>query len=168
MTEDIHWGDRMRSASRLVAAICAALLGATSMSGCGTTGAENAALLGKSLPRSHARLQIHREGIVGAAVPARILIDGREVASLGVGGSTVLDVPAGSRKIVVDSWSHTNAYTLTLPAKSGMLYTLEVSIRSEAMVAGMFGIIGTVAEAAANENGGTFQIRVVGSRPLHR
>jgi hypothetical protein len=106
---------------------------------------------------------------VGAAVPARVRIDGREVASIGVGGSTVLDVPAGSRKIVVDSWSHTNEYTLTLAAKPGMLYNLEISIRDEAFVAGMmFGIVGTMAEAAANPNGGNFQIKVVGSQPFSR
>lgn len=105
---------------------------------------------------------------MGAAVPARILIDGREVASLGVGGSTVLDVPAGPRKIVVDSWGHPNVYTLTLAAKPGTLYKLEVSVRSEAMVAGMFGLVGMMAEAAANENGGTFEIRVVDSKPLRR
>ena len=95
-------------------------------------------------------------------------IDGREVASLGVGGSTVLDVPAGARKIAVDSWSHPNAYTLNLPAKPGMLYTLEISVRSEAFVAGMFGLVGMMVEASANENGGNFQVRIVDSAPLRR
>ena len=158
----------MRSASRLVALCLAILASGTLISGCGTTGAENAALLDKALRPAHARLHIQREGFVGAALPARILIDGREVASLGVGGSTVLDVPAGTRKIVVDSWSHPNAYTLTLAAKAGTLYTLEVSIRDEAFVAGMFGIVGMMAEAAANENGGNFKIRVVDAKPLRR
>jgi hypothetical protein len=147
---------------------CAVLASGTLLSGCGTTGAENASLLERPLRPAQARLQIQREGIVGAAVPARILIDGREVASLGVGGSTVVDVAAGNRKIVVDSWSHPNAYTIKLAAKAGTLYTLEVAIRSEAMVAGMFGVIGMAAEAAANENGGTFQIRVLESKPLRR
>ncbi|MBO0763223.1 MAG: hypothetical protein J2P50_01320 [Hyphomicrobiaceae bacterium] len=101
--------------------------------------------------------------MLGAAVPARVTIDGREVASLGVGGSTVLDVPAGSRTIVVDSWSHPNAYKLTLSAKPGTFYTLEVSLRSEAVVAGMFGLVGMMVEASSNENGGNFQIRVVDS-----
>ena len=32
----------------------------------------------------------------------------------------------------------------------------------------MFGMIGMAAEAAANENGGTFQIRVLESKPLRR
>jgi hypothetical protein len=138
------------------------------MSGCGTTTSENASLLDKALHGSQARLKIHREGVVGAALAARVRIDGREVASLGVGGSTVVDVAAGSRKIVVDGWSYPNEYTLTLAAKPGMLYTLEVSIRSEAMVAGMFGLVGQMVEAAANENGGAFQIRVVESKPLRR
>src|SRR5262245_11649033 len=108
----------MRFAPRLVAIVCAVLASGTLVSGCSTTGAENAALLDQALRPAHARLHIQREGIVGAAVPARILIDGREVASIGVGGSTVLDVPAGARKIVVDSWSHPNAYTLNLAAKA--------------------------------------------------
>src|SRR5687768_7602498 len=113
----------MRSASRIVAMACAVLASGTLLSGCGTTGAENASLLKRPLRPAQARLQIQREGIVGAAVPARILIDGREVASLGVGGSTVVDVAAGNRKIVVDSWSHPNAYTIKLAAKAGTLYT---------------------------------------------
>jgi hypothetical protein len=52
-----------------------------------------------------------------------------------------------------------------LAAKPGTLYTLEVSIRSEAFVAGMFGLVGMMAEASANENGGNFQIRIVESVP---
>jgi hypothetical protein len=158
----------MWSASRFVAVLGAALLSGAVLSGCGTTGAENMALADKALARSHARLKIYREGMIGAALPARVFIDGREVASLGVGGSTMLDVPAGSHKLVVDSWSHPNAYALPLATKPGMLYTLEVSIRSEAFVAGMFGVVGMMAEASANENGGNFQIRLVESAPARR
>ena len=158
----------MRSGTRLAAVIGAALLGGAMLAGCGTTTAENTELLGKPLPRSQARLKIVRESIVGAAVPARVRIDGREVASIGAGGSTVLDVPAGKRKIVVDSWSHPNEYTLELSAKAGTLYTLEISIRGQAAVAGMFGLVGMMVEAAANENGGNSQIQVVDSKPIGR
>ena len=49
---------------------------------------------------------------------------------------------------------------MNLVAKPGMLYTLEVSVRTEAAVA-MFGLVGLFAEAAANENGGSFEIHVV-------
>jgi hypothetical protein len=80
----------------------------------------------------------------------------------------MLDVPAGTHRIVVDHWSHPNVYAITLDAKPGMLYTLEVSLRSEAAVAGMFGLVGMFAEAATNENGGTYQIRVVQTDPVKR
>jgi hypothetical protein len=158
----------MRPAAGLLAVACVALASGMAMSGCGTTTEENASLADRALPKSHARLKIYREGVLGAAVAASVRIDGREVASLGVGGSTILDIPAGSRKIVVGGWSHPNEYTMTLDAKSGTLYTLEVSVRSEAMVAGMFGIVGSIVEATANENGGTFQIRTVSADPLKR
>lgn len=138
------------------------------MSGCGTTTEENASLADRALPKSHARLKIYRESVLAAAVAANVRIDDRQVASLGVGGSTILDIPAGSHKIVVGGWSHPNEFAMTLAAKPGTLYTLEISVRSEAMVAGMFGIIGSVVEAAANENGGTFQIRTVSADPLGR
>lgn len=135
------------------------------LSGCGTTSTETGSLPDKALRGSHARLKIYREGILGAAVPVRVTIDGREVASIGVGGSTVVDVAAGTRKIVVDAWSHPNSYSMTLNARPGSHYTLEISARSEAVVAGAaFGLVGMMIEAAANENGGAFQIRVVDTK----
>jgi hypothetical protein len=87
-------------------------------------------------------------------------------ASNSRGGSTVLDVAAGSHDVVVDIWDHPNVYKLKLQAKPGMLYTLEVTARDQAVVAGMFGVAGMLAEAAANENGGVFQIRVVSEKPI--
>src|SRR5262245_18122487 len=97
--------------------MCAIVVAGTLLSGCGSTSAENAALASKPLAASKARLKIFRtDTIVAAAVAARVRVDGREVASLGAGGSTVLDVPAGARKIVVDAWGHPNAYAITLQA----------------------------------------------------
>jgi hypothetical protein len=46
-----------------------------------------------------------------------------------------------------------------------MLYTLEVSPRGEAVTAGMFGLVGMLAEASINKNGGTIQVRVVEAIP---
>jgi hypothetical protein len=160
-------GGEMRSATRLLAVACVALASGMAMPGCGTTTEDNASLADRALPKSHARLKIYRESVLGAAVAANVKIDNRDVASIGVGGSTILDIPAGSRKIVVGGWSHPNEYTMTLDARPGT-YTLEISVRSEAMVAGMFGIVGSMVEAAANENGGTFQIRTVSAEPLKR
>ena len=139
-------------------------LAAVLVSGCGSMDAENAALAQRTLKTSDARLKIFRaQSLLGGAAAARVRVDGREVANLGVGGSTMLDVRAGTHKIVVDHWAHPNVYTMKLDAKPGMLYTLEVSVRTEAAVAGMFGLVGVFAEAAANENGGSFEIHVVQS-----
>lgn len=155
---------------RVLKAMGAAALICALLSGCGTTTAENAALETSSLQASSARLKIYRTSDVIASGPAALVrIDGREVANLGIGGSTVLDIPAGKRKIVVDAFGALGAYTLTLPAKAGTLYTLEISPRSEAVVAGLlFGFIGSAIEAAtANENGGAnFQIRIVDEKPV--
>jgi hypothetical protein len=131
-------------------------------------GAENAALAQKTLQVSEARLKIYRtSNVIAAAGAASVKLDGREIANLGVGGSTMLDIPAGAHKIVVGHWAHPNVYAIALDAKPGMQYTLEVSPRTEAAVAGAaFGMIGMFAEAAANENGGTYEIRVVEAVPV--
>lgn len=155
---------------RVLKAMGAAALICALLSGCGTTTAENAALETSSLQASSARLKIYRTSDIIASGPAALVrIDGREVANLGIAGSTVLDIPAGQRKIVVDAFGALGAYTLTLPAKAGTLYTLEISPRSEAVVAGMlFGFVGSAIEAAtANENGGAnFQVRIVDEKPV--
>jgi hypothetical protein len=135
---------------------------------CGTTGAENAALLNQPLRKSDARIKIVRASeFVAGLRGARVKLDGKEIADLGGGGSTVLDVTAGSHEVMVDIWDHPNVYRLKLDAKPGMLYTLEITARAEAAVAGVaFGTVGILAEAAANENGGVFQIRVADVRPV--
>jgi hypothetical protein len=158
----------MSTWSRFFQTFCFMLLAGALIAGCGTTSDENASLAGKPLKAAHARLKIQRTSEVMAAMPsARVRVDGREISQLGVGGSIMLDVPAGSRKIVVDAFGHPNAYSMTLHAKPGMLYTLEVSPRTESVVAGaMFGLAGMLVEAAVNENGGTFQVRIVDAKPI--
>jgi hypothetical protein len=155
---------------RVLKAVSAAVLIGALASGCGTKTAENAALETSSLQASSARLKIYRTSDIIASGPAAVVrIDGREVASLGIGGSTVVDIPAGERKVVVDAFGALGAYTLPLHAKAGTLYTMEISPRSEAVVAGaLFGLVGSAIEAAtANENGGAnFQIRIVDEKPV--
>ena len=148
-------------------AVCVALLAAALVSACGTTTADNASLAQRPLQASQARLKIYRTNEFMAAGPAaRVKIDGREIANLGIGGSTILDVAAGSHNIVVETDGHPRVYAITLQTKPGMLYTLEVSPRSEAVMSGaVFGLVGMLAEASINENGGTFQVRVVDAKP---
>ncbi|MGA7326756.1 MAG: hypothetical protein WBX25_20255 [Rhodomicrobium sp.] len=96
---------------------------------------------------------------------ARVKLDDREIARLDSGSSTVLDVPAGTHEITVDSPMHPNVYTMNLDAQPGMIHTLEISLRAEAVVASAFGGATWLIEAAANKNGGTYQIRLVDTRP---
>jgi hypothetical protein len=157
----------MRIAQHCFGIICATVLAGALLSGCGSTVAVDAPLATGALQTSNARLKIFRaQTMLGAAVGARLSIDGREVANLGAGGSTLLDVPAGPHKLVVSAWGHPNEYAMTLDARPGTQYTLEISPRTEAAVAGAFGLVGMFAEAAANQNGGTYEIHVVEAKPI--
>ncbi len=148
---------------RLSRVFCVVLAACLLAGGCGTTSDETASVANKPLRGAHARLKIYRTNELLAAVPsARVKVDGREVAQLGVGGSVMVDVPAGSRQVVVDGFGAITAYTLTVNASAGKLYVLEISPRAEPVVAGIvFGLVGQMVEAASNPNGGTFQVRLV-------
>jgi hypothetical protein len=142
---------------------------AAGLTGCGSTNAENEALLTQPLQGKNARIKIVRaQAFAAMAREARVKIDGRQVAEIGTGGSTVLDVAAGTHEVSVDVWDHPNVYTMKLDAKAGVLYTLEITTRDEAVAAGMFGVAGMMAEAAANPNGGLYQIRLVSEKNVSR
>lgn len=150
----------LRASFRSVIAV--PLLCATfALAGCAAQGvAEHAELASKPLPRSQARLKIFRaeQGMAGA----RVKVDGKQVTELDGGGSTILDVGAGKHEIIVDNWQHPNVYKLDVEAKPGTMYVFEITVREEAQVAGaLFGLAGMLVEAAANENGGVWQIRLV-------
>ncbi len=159
----------MRPALRK-ALVCVVVAASVLASGCGTTAGESTPQAGTKLHGPKAQLKIYRtQEFITSGVAADIRVDGRKIASLGIGGSILLDVPAGSRKIVVDGWGHPNSYSMTLHAKAGMSYVLEVSPRSEPVAAGiLFGLVGAVVEAVVNENDGPFQIRVAETKPLRR
>ena len=128
----------------------------------GTTTVENASLLNQPLQAKTSRIKIVRAGTFIASLrDARIKMDGREIASLSNGAATVRDIPAGNHEFSVDVWDHPNIFKINVNIKPGMLYTLEVQPRDEAIAAGMFGAAGMLAEAASNPNGGLFQMRVV-------
>ena len=151
---------------RLSRVFCVVLAACLLAGGCGTTSDETAAVAKQPLKGGHARLKIYRTNELLAAVPsARVKVDDREVAQLGVGGSIMMDVPAGPREVVVDAFGAITKYTLTVHAQAGKLYVLEVSPRTEPVVAGiMLGLIGQIAEAATNPNGGAFQVRLVDTK----
>lgn len=128
----------------------------------GSSGVENATLLNQPLKGNTSRVKIVRaETFMASLRGARVKLDGKEIADLGNGAATVLDIPSGNHEFTVDVWDHPNVFKISLSAKPGMLYTLEVQPRDEAIAAGMFGAGGMLVEAASNPNGGLFQIRVV-------
>lgn len=128
----------------------------------------DSAQLSKPLASASGRLKIVRtDELVAGLAGARLRIDDKEVANLDSGEWEVIDVPAGKHKITVDHWGHLNVFNLDLDVKPGTLYSLEISPRGEAVAAGaIFGLAGALVEAAANDNGGTFQIRVVEEKPV--
>ncbi len=144
------------------------LFGTIALGACSGAGTEAGAALTAPLAQSQARLKLYRpSALPGSLADARVKIDGREVASLSNDNSKVMDVAVGHHQVVVDHWGHPNVYKLDLDVKPGMVYALEVTVRDEAVVAGaLFGTVGVLAEAAANENGGTFQIRLTGEKPI--
>lgn len=139
------------------------------LSACGGPVVVDPAALNKPLAEKSGRLKIVRaEQFAASLSGARLKVDDKEVANLDNGDWKVIDVPAGRHRLTVDHWSHINVYNLDVNVKPGMLYTLEVSPRDDAVVAGaIFGLAGSLVEAAVNENGGTFQIKLISERPLN-
>lgn len=97
---------------------------------------------------------------------ARIAIDGKQVASLGNGDTSVYTLPAGQHRISVDHWGHPGTSTLDLTVKPSMVYELAVEVRGDAAAAGIaFGVIGAAVESAASNDAGYWSIRVAKQGP---
>jgi hypothetical protein len=145
----------------------ALMLCASMLAGCGGTGPEAAALAAAPVPKSHARLKIHRQGsVIGMAADARVRVDGRDVASLGNDEMKVLDIPAGAHQIAVDHWSHPGVSKLDLNAKPGMVYEIRATVRGEAAAAGMmFGLAGSAVESASNGDAGFWSLQLLKQGP---
>lgn len=147
---------------RTMLALCAAAMAAALLPACGGTLPENAGLSARPLSTRNARLTIFRTAeTVAAGSAARLRIDGSTFGYLSSGESTNLDVAAGPHKIAVDFWGHPDVFAVTLVAKPGIVYTLEVSPRDDALTGGLLGGFGTLTQAPAKKNGGAFQLRVV-------
>ena len=119
-------------------------------------------------PQTHgggARVKVIRTKELGFGLrDARVKLDGRQVASLGRGETAVFDLAPGRHVFAVDVWDHPNVYKMTLFARPGKFYTLEVSAREEAVASSFFGGAGMLAEAGANKNGGLFKIRIASEK----
>lgn len=154
--------------------LCIALMFATLGAGCATTegGPEAGLATGSTgerasagIPAGKARLSFSRpSGIMAAAASARVKINGDSVADLYPGGSKAVDIAPGKVSITVDNWGSLGEYQEDLQISAGTVYSIEVTVREEAIVTSMvFGVVGSAIETANNPTkSGTFQWRLTG------
>jgi len=147
--------------------LCAALATASALCACAGGGTENTALLSQSLGKGSARPKIVRTSELLAALrDARIKLDGKQVASLSDGGSTIIDIPAGSHEITADVWDSPQISKVRLDAKPATLYIFEVTPNLGGTGIGMLGAVGAAMESAGGQNGGLFLIRAVSEKRI--
>lgn len=141
---------------KLILLACVVLL-----SGCGTTGVSNSALLDQPIPSKQARLVVSRtNSMLYFAGAADVSLNGRKIASLGRGSSTVENIQTGRNVLSVNAPTTFGNFTTTFEAKSGKTYTFEVAPNdNKSMMPGaVFGMLGEAVDAHVNDNTGYFQI----------
>lgn len=146
--------------------IAAALLFA--VTGCASTSeVETAALARTPIAPGKARVTIKRTNeILYAGAPATITLNGQNAASVAVGGSAVVDVPAGNNVLTASAWSYPGEFSVQLNAVAGQTYALEVAPRSASFGPSLLGPVGGLIDSSANGNAaGAFEIRGVGTPP---
>jgi len=141
----------------------AAIALTATLSGCGTTGKLTEADLAKPVEKASARIIVERNSsVLYAAAAADVEINGQEIASLGLGGEAVADIPAGQTILTVSTPTGFGRYTITVETERGKTYRFMVSPRGAALGRDMlFGMIGSAVDASVSENSGYFQITPV-------
>jgi hypothetical protein len=108
----------------------------------------------------HATIALTRtkEFFHGAAT-ANVEVNGKPFADLKNGQKHAGAVAPGRTTIIVKTWSHPGNFSVSFTAQPGRTYRFAVSPRSEHVAAeALFGIAGTLADAAANKNSGAFKL----------
>ncbi len=124
--------------------------------------AEAAAKAPERVPAGKARLTLTRvSGVLYVGTPATVKINGEQVASLWAGSSSTVDIAPGANSVSVDAWSYPGFWKVDLNAKAGQAYAIEISPRGSSYVPSLLGPVGGAIDAAANENAGAFQMRVL-------
>ena len=108
----------------------------------------------------HATVVITRtDEFLYVGVPATIEVNGQSFASLWKGQSHSGALRPGPTTIRAHAWRHTGKYRISFTAQPGKTYRLVVSPRGESIMPGVvFGLAGTLIDAAVNENAGAFKI----------
>lgn len=151
----------------MLSVLCLALVTTSTLNACAGNAAENTARLNQSLDKKTARLKIVRtHELVAALRDARIKLDGKQVASLSNGDSTIIGIAAGRHEITADVWDSPQTSRVRVDAKPATLYIFEVTPNLGGTGIGIFGAAG--AAIAGGENGGLFLIRAVGEKRIER
>lgn len=94
--------------------------------------------------------------------PADISINGQKVTKLAESGRYTTRVPAGEVTITTSHWSEIGRYSVKFKAQPGRRYVFQVSMRDEAVAAGLlFGLSGVLIDTIVNENSGSYKITPV-------
>ena len=160
------------SLRRLLQIGCAALMACfvtAGLVGCMTTETPTGGLATEAtsrttaIPAGKARLTLTRvSSLIYAAAPATVKINGEQVASLGAGSSTSIDIAPGATSVSVEAWSYPGIWTVDLAVKPGRAYELEISPRGDSVGPNLLlGALGGAIDANANKNAGAFQMRLV-------
>jgi len=136
------------------------------LSGCGTQGVTNLALLNEPIPSKQSRLIITRNmDMLYMAAAADVEVNGKEIASLGRGGSVVYDVAADETLITLRTMGSSAKFSASFNLEVNKTYNFEVSPRSEGFwsrpaYSAAFGLLGETVYAETHENSGFFQINL--------
>jgi hypothetical protein len=150
-----------------LAGLCIALVTASTVDVCAGDTAKNGVHLNHPLGKGTARIKIVRtHEFVAALRDARIKLDGKQVASLSNGDSTIVEIAPGSHEITSDVWDSPQTSRVRFDAKPATLYVFEVTPNLAGTGIGMFGAAG--AALAGGQNGGLFPIRAVSEKHIER
>ncbi len=114
-------------------------------------------------PVDKAKILFTRDNsILYMALGARVKVEGVQMAKLARRESFSTLVTPGKVKMEVDTATAPGRFGITLNASAGRIYQIKVMPRSDSFLPGaVFGILGSAADAAINEQSGLFMFELV-------
>lgn len=141
------------------------------LAGCATTPEPTRPVARETITEAgQARIVVRRNNdSLFLGVPARLAVNGEQVASLWRSETTTVSVPPGKVLLTTDAWSSPGRFTLRMETKPGMEYTLEIGPRGGHYgVLLLLGVAGSAVHSAIEENSGAFSIMPISEKPIKR
>lgn len=151
----------LRAFGCAVKGACGVLAVAT-LAGCagGGAGGDGAGLVTSALPEGKGRIVLERTNeTLHATAPATAKLNGATVASVDVGDTVIVDVPAGVGKLSVETWSYPGTFTIPVDVKPGETIKVEIAPRPGTGASAILGPIGAMVDKDEQGNGGAFTVR---------